>query len=358
MAPRTHPEVFEPGALVVETPCGLGRVTGLEQRNGENYVVVQHRVGGTCRIPESKRSSRLRKALAPHEAEQLLSLLRTQQGDTDPRPWGLRAPELERIRSGGTPQEKALSLHQLYRSPYALNAGEARALRGLEEALLDELSTVMDMRQDRLEAQLHGLHPPFKAGATLRAQPVSPLPSTLQRPRSPVRISGLDFLGGFTVDDTLAVGDPAFLSSGFDSHQETFSKAAADTAAFNFWKRARPGTWLSYVREGWGHTCMLSAVHQEYADRFGALIEEAQPLQTVYVESGQLAIIDAALREDEDFRGALIATQHPQTVKGRGCVSSLQQSVGRYRAQASTHEGLLVLISIDLDLPSTDDEEE
>jgi len=346
-----HPKSFEPGELVVETHCGPGRVAGLERRDGQTFVVVQHRTRGTCAVPEAEVSSRLRRAMPPPEAQRLLGLLQAQDGGADERPWALRVPEFERARARGSAEDKARMLHRLYRSPYAESPGEERVRRDLEQELLEEISAVLDVPRPVLEDRVHGLHPAFRRGAPVRPEPRRPTSPHERRPKSPVRISGLDFLGTFAVGEALAVGDPAFLSSSFDDLQ--------DAAPFNFRQRARPGEWLAFVREGWGHTCMVSAVHRDHAARFGALIEEAQPIQTVYAESGQMAFVDAALREDEGFRDALLAAPSPHIVKERGCIVGSRLVAGVYRVMAALRNGQLVLVSVDLDIdmPSDDDED-
>jgi RNA polymerase-interacting CarD/CdnL/TRCF family regulator len=155
---------------------GVVRVEGTEERDGQEYVVLDAR-HLTMRIPMANVGNLLRAPVSRQQAERWLSVLRDAETTVDERPWDDRYADYDAALEPGASDQLVEMLRRLYASHYASSTGERRLIWKYENIVLAEIAYVLDLSEEALRDELHTIHSAagtFSPDAAARPAPESP----------------------------------------------------------------------------------------------------------------------------------------------------------------------------------------
>ncbi|MCB9577002.1 MAG: CarD family transcriptional regulator [Polyangiaceae bacterium] len=331
---------FAEGDRVVADPHGLGRIGPTRVDKGETYVAVKLDVGKTLFLPAAKLDESVRALMSKAEAERLLSELRAPPEPLDARRLDERVVDAKRALVKGSAPERARALRALYGSKYRLSRAEQRLVAMFEMALLAEIAEVVGVPAERLGRELHAAYPAFAEAAPSR--PEEPPPAA---PKPPIVVPGYEYLGAFQLEgERLAIGDPPYTRSRNDPAKTTVAGARRNTLV-----SAKKGRWHGFIHPGAeGRPGALFAVHEERLKTFVRDAAKLRPIAQLRVDGGQMAVVDAAVRDDESYQDAMSFRMSSNgLVRDRGCMSESGFGDGVYVASALTEGGVALIVGVD-----------
>ncbi|MEM9694159.1 MAG: hypothetical protein AAGA56_16540 [Myxococcota bacterium] len=221
----------------------------------------------------------------------------------------------------GTTQEQLTRLRIMYNSPFKPSFGERRMIHLYETLLFSELAHVLGREVDDLRAEMK-TRPVFRTEAKDRPlEPERPEPEPEGR-----KIGGYELLGSFEVEAGLVVADPIRVGTSAD-----------EEPGFNFRVAAASGKWFGYVAEDdeMGRIGILIAVHSSKLAMMtkrglSELRKRATVSAKVRVDGGQIAVLDQAVRDEENYEDEMLFRTRMGTVLGRGCTSESGFGDGTY----------------------------
>lgn len=333
------------GQLVVFQGQGVVQLDGHTEKDGRQYVRLKH-PAMVMYLPAENLDKAVRQPILRTQAQTLLLGLRKSDDRWDSRHFAFRYRDISRSLAKGSLEQQAEALRSLYASPFKPSFGERKLMAALEAAVLGEIvlatsaPDTLDQlvkRRDALAEELRTAQPAFAASAKDKA-PEPPLEPV--RPPDPFKLADVEYLGSFTVaSGKIAAGDPALVGRA--------DPGSADRASFVELEAVK-GKWHAYVRSNDDGVAMLFA----FADPLHTEGEASQPTRKqvgrLWVDSGQMSILDGAARSDEDTRDA---TQFPlfqeTLVLDRGCMSRSGFGDGNYPVFAASRQGCISWIGVD-----------
>lgn len=328
------------GEHVVWPGQGLGRIESIERQGGEEMIgLVILRSGVRIGVAAKNADKAIRRPIGHEAATSVLTQL-NRKGDPDPRSWDDRHFDYARSLAKGTLQEQVQHLHKMYRSPYKPTFGEIRMLDVYECLILDELGHVLSQPADDLRAQMRLVHPVFAEGAS----PRPPEPESLEAEPAGPAIKGYELLGTFEVEEGIVVADPIRVSTRADAE-----------LGLNVRLGARSGKWYGYALEDedTGRIGVLIAVHSSKIPRLAErsdlteLGTKAAAVASVRVDSGQMAILDQKVRNDERYEDEMLFRTGFGTVLDRGCTSESGFGDGTYPVSVVKDGDQAVYVDVD-----------
>jgi len=335
-------ERLEVGHHVVWKGQGLARVTGFGPRNGEDVVELTLADLGGTRLSVPRRS--IHRAVLPlvdrATAARLREVLST-PGEADPRSLEALYVDAMRTLTRGHREAQAFRLRTLYASPFSPSFGERKLIELFEQVLLTELAHVLERPVAELRAEVRAPHAVF-------APTAPPRPPGPERPPEPPQgpvVPGHALVGRFQVDSGLVVADPLFISSLGDAPEGK-----------NCRLRALAGPWYGYTVEVEDGTGVLLAAHASKVEvkpsffrrnPLAALEARATRAGLVEVQSGQLAILDQSVRNEQRVSDELLFRTIHGIVLGRGCTSGSCSGDGVYPVSTVEEAGQAVFVLVD-----------
>jgi hypothetical protein len=346
------PAELREGTFAVIHGMGLLEVTGMRQEGGHLMLAFTDRATGDGMMVDSERALDPAVARAPvsrAEAERRLALLENTTPVTDSRSNKERFVEHARTLARGTDEQLLALLRAEYASTFAAGSYNS-AIRGLERRLVPELAHVLGVEVEALTDKLHATHAVRGAYAkTATPRPPDP-PST--PPEDPWALDGHDYVGAFTLQgDRLAAGDPVYLGSHHDEPPQDVTKNVGIPAA--------AGRWHCYVEldpeQPDDITLSLIAIHDDARRAFAGARRKAVRAAALWVDSGQIAVVDAAIRDDAAYDDArLFGADDGGIIGGRGCMVQSGAGDGTYTTRVLARDGAAIYVHVDFTGASRD----
>lgn len=284
--------VFEIDDLVVYPGQGLCRVVGAQDVAGKRFLMLELiERGMRLGLPEESVAATLQRPMGEADAEATFARLKRDDGEPDARSWPYRARDGYRTLARGPQSARVEHLHSLYRSPFAPTFAERKMIFAYEDAVLPELASSLGRSVDLLRETLHAIHPVFRKDAPQR--PDEP-PADPHFPAPPFEIPGFTYLGSFTVDRELVVGEPGATLSHADQPPDIDERHSVRV-------EVRPGHWLAFKQEEDGSPLGLVAVHEREGGKLLTLLHDSRDIAGVIIEGGRVAMLDAAVRTEAEF---------------------------------------------------------
>ena len=221
---------------------------------------------------------------------------------------------------------------------------ERMDMEQLETMLVTEIAIVLGDDPRGLVSALHALH---AVDGAFRSDPRrrKPDPPPPPLPRDPFRYAGHEYRGAFAVKSgELVLGDPIYTHAWRD-------EPATETTRYNALVPARDGTWHCYVElaeDRLDPVMSMLVVHESIARKPDAARAEAITSAKLWVDSGQMAALDAAIRDDAAFDDAIhLGADVNGITGGRGCFHPSGGGDGSYPLWVHTTGGAADLIVID-----------
>jgi len=341
-----------PGAYVVVTGVGLMQVTGPREFEGKPGIKFSNARSGTGFVTDIARANDpaiVRAVISKREAERRLALLEDTTPVTDTRPAKDRYVELTRTLARGTDLQKLALLRAAYASTFAARP-RSMEIYYLEEEVLPELAHVLGIAQDKLAEKLHAVHAQrgtYSSAAKPRPAEPDPVP-----PKDPWGITGHAYVGTFTLDgDSLIAGDPVYVTSKDDESPQDVTK--------NVRISATAGRWLCYLEldpaDPNDVTLSFIAIHDSARKQFVGARRKAAAVAKLWVDSGRMAVVDTAIRDDATYDDArLFGADDLGVIRGRGCVVSSGAGDGTYTTRVIARDGKAIYIHVDFTGKSRD----
>jgi len=348
-SPASPETTLQVGQLLIYPGQGVVQVSRFFDLKGEPGVEVVTGLGGRIGGPLKAMRAQLHAPMPAARAEQVLARLARQDGAPDTRHTALRINQGWKTKVLGSFDQQVEVLHGFYRSPYRLGFGEMKLVMTLEDNVLGEIAlaktggtelhAVLAARDD-LSSELHAKFTAFAPKAPQRP-PEPPLPPP--EPADPFELTGATYLGSFTVKGgQLVTGDPVYV--GGDDPGKGESLKYLLLGAVN-------GTWHAYVRYSEDRPSVLFAFADPAA--LGGTPPTAPtqaPAGRVWVDSGNMAIVDAAVRSAPETREAMTFPLFSEDlVRDRGCQSASGGGDGVYPVFASMKDGKAVWLAVEFE---------
>lgn len=342
---------LEVGAFVVIDGIGFVQVEGPREYEGKPGLAFRRVPDGTRYVFElegTKAPGFARAPVSKAEAERRLALLEDPTPVTDTRPKKARSVELFRGMARGSALDHIALLRARYASTFAPDAHRME-IHHLEGAVLPELAHVLGVEQDALVARLHAAHAGGTYAKTATPRPPEPEPVP---PEDPWRIKGHEYVGAFVLEGgELVVGDPVYVTTKPDEPPQDVTK--------NVHVAATPGTWRCYLeldpKDPSDVTMSFIMIHDSAKARFGRARREAAAVARLWVDSGQMAGIDGAVRDDPAYEDArLFGGDDLGILGGRGCLVHAGGGDGTYTTRVLALDGKAVYIHVDFTGKSRD----
>lgn len=343
--PTPGMSTYESGQLVIFPGQGIVRIGERTERDGKTYVALKHATMGIY-VPAEGLAQAVRRPMPEAEAKKLLAVLRSRDGEADSRHFAYRYRDAMRALVKGTAEQQAGVLHGFYLSKFKGSFGERKLISTLESVLLGELvlatstpATLEDAEKkvDALSQQLHAELPLFSETA-----PERPKDPPLERPQveDPFSLPETDYLGTFTVSSgKIAAGDPVTVGAAV--------AGPADRAGYVLLD-AVDGKWHAYVHVTDDGAAMLFAFADPSVTGGASPVPSRNQIGRLWVDSGQMTILDGAKRSDEETRDATSFPLFSETlVLDRGCLSPSGGGDGNYPVFATLHEGKAIWLGVD-----------
>lgn len=286
----------KPGEAVVVRGMGLGTVKSVKDGT---WTVRLTDDDDMVEIRAEKVDALLRRPLTVAEAQVLLDVLGSKEGDPDPRPWGEQYVELQHVLKHGTPSEQATHLQKLYRLRN-LDASRQRILDSYEDALLPELASALKKKIGGLRSRLHRGQPAFGYQAPVREDdaPIEP-PKAVP--------AGWSQLGAFRVfSGKMAVGELPISEHDAIEHHGCRATIVGP---------CRNGEWFAFSRRDDEGGIEYAVVHRSQLGAVAELPSSVSALGTVMIEGGTLHLLDEEVRDDHRYQRELESGADPL---GRG----------------------------------------
>jgi hypothetical protein len=361
-APKSPPKAAEveaakpadltPDAYVVVTGVGLMQVKGpreLEGKPGIKFSNSHTGMGYAIDLVSAKDPAIVRAVISKAEAERRLALLEDTTPVTDTRSAKERYVERTRTVARGTDLQQLALLRAAYASTFAAGARNMD-IYYLEEQVLPELAFVLGTDQDKLVEKLHAVH--AKRGtyaATAKPRPAEPDPVP---PKDPWGIKGHAYVGTFTLQgDSLIFGDPIYVTSKHDEPPQDVTKNAHVPAT--------AGRWLCYLEldpeDPQDVTVSFIAIHESARQQFAGARRKAVSVAKLWVDSGQMSVVDAAIRDDAAYDDArLFGADDLGVIAGRGCKVTSGGGDGTYTTRVLSRDGKAIYVHVDFTGESRD----
>jgi RNA polymerase-interacting CarD/CdnL/TRCF family regulator len=333
-----------PGTPLVVVRSGVHTVVGVFEEDGKQMLRLKQR-DQSYWIETDKLEGNVRALVSIDEARRRLAILRDATPFVDERPSQPRYTDRQRALRRGTDDQQLAMLRSLYASPFEMSYGERMDLEQLESSLVGEIEIVLGRKPGDIIAELHAIHSGAGVfGATLRKRRPDPPPPPL--PRDPFGYREHEYRGSFAVKSgSLVLGDPIYTHAWHD-------EPASIEVRKNVIVPARDGRWHCYVElDPADHDEPVMAmllVHESLARAPDAARAATTSPGKLWVDSGQMAALDTAIRDDEAFDDAihLGADVHGITAD-RGCEHDSGGGDGTYPVHVHTTGGAADLIVID-----------
>jgi RNA polymerase-interacting CarD/CdnL/TRCF family regulator len=333
-----------PGTHLVVVRDGVYTVVGVFEQDGKPMLRLKQD-DHSYWIETDKLDGNVRALVSADEAERRLAVLRDPTPDVDERPSQPRYTDRQRAIRRGTDDQQVAMLRSLYASPFEMSYGERLDLEQLETSLVGELEVVLGRTPGTLVTELHAIHADVGAfRATPRKRKPDPPPPPL--PRDPFGYGEHEYHGSFAVQSgTLVLGDPIYTHAWHDEPADVEVRK-------NLLVPARNGRWHCYVELDPAHhdepVLAMLLVH----DAIARAPDDARAATTVpgklWVDSGQMAALDAAIRDDQAFDDAIhLGADVGGITADRGCKYQSGGGDGTYPAHVHTVDGAADLIVID-----------
>jgi hypothetical protein len=334
---------LQPGAWVVVVGLGPMQVVGPREHQGKYGMKFTNEHTGTGYFLEDAyvhKVDHVRPLISREEAARRVALLEETTPFRDERPSKQRAVELHRTMARGSDTERLELLRMKYASVFA---DDALAANRLEEDVLPELALVLGIDERLLARQLHAKHAILGAFAkTAKRRPAEKEPTP---PKDPWRVKGHAYVGVFTVSgDRLIGGDPIYVTTKHDEPaQEVTQNVGID---------ALPGTWRCYLeldpKDPSEVTMSFIAVHDSAKKELAGGRRKARTVAKLWVDSGQMAVVDAAIRDDASYDDArLFGADDHGIIGGRGCKVLSGGGDGTYTTRVIERDGKAVYVHVD-----------
>ena len=351
-AEGAKPAELVPGARVVVAGVGLMQVVGPHEFEGKPGVKFSNERSGTgflIDVEGAKDPTVVRAVISKAEAERRLARLEDTTPVTDVRSAKERYVEFSRTMARGTDLQKIGLLRAQYASTFSAGPRNMN-IYYLEEAVLPELAYVLGTTQEQLVEKLHAVH--AEHGAFAKTAKVRPPEAEPVPPTDPWGIKGHEYVGTFTLrGDSLIAGDPIYVTSKHDEPPQDVTK--------NVHIPALAGRWLCYLEldpeDPSDVTMSFIAIHDSARDLFDGARRKATSVAKLWVDSGQMAVVDAAIRDDAAYEDArLFGADDHGVIGGRGCEVSSGAGDGTYTTRVLARDGKAIYIHVDFTGESRD----
>ncbi len=330
-----------PGTNVVVQRQGLFRVVGTTEHKGRAHLELEGE-SATILLDTDRALGSMRALISREEADRRLELLRDATIAIDERPWRKRYIELARTRARGTEDEILGMLRRFYASPFQPGFLEKQAICELEQLMLPEIALVRGRTTAQVVEELHAAHAKHGTfGPTARTRPPEPAP---QPPaKDPWKLRGLEYIGQFTLtSDRMVVGDPGYTRSHHDESDGEVRKSYLIDAV--------RGNWYAYVEldSDGDQVCAFLAIHETAVAKLKKLRKQADPVGKLWVDSGQMSVLDAAIRDDNAYDDALFFGADDNGIIGdRGAMTAAFGGDGTFGVRACRENGLAALMIVE-----------
>lgn len=171
-AAETEPEgplpVFEAGEWAVHPGHGVGRVASIEERSfgGQPSVVyVLEILGSELKVMVPKVAAArvgLRPVMSTEQAEEIFTVLATQEVAVTTQPWNRRFRAYTEMISSGLPTEVAKVMRDMSRLRFEkdLSFGERRLLEQAEQLLRQELALALSTPVEEVDTRIAAIFRP------------------------------------------------------------------------------------------------------------------------------------------------------------------------------------------------------
>lgn len=293
--------------------------------------------GMTVGLPMSDAASTLRHPMAEEEARALLQLLESSEGEPDLRAVPFRMRDSMKVLSRGPQRARIERLHALYRRPFRPDFADQKMISLFEDAILPELAMALKEDAGALKERLRAKQPVFDPNAP--EAPPEP-DSAPRRPQAPFELPNYGYLGAFTVEEALVVGEPGNTLSTADQPPE-------EDPRHNVHLDAQVGQYLAFVREEDGRAVELLCVHESHKDRLLTLRHDTHEVCSVIVEGGRIAFIDRAVRTAPELVDEMEFPLYAEgLLKDRG-VFVATGAAGVFPVRAARDRARTVLVSVE-----------
>lgn len=153
---------FKIGDKAVYPAHGVGEITDIQKRSigGRErsfYIMNVLENGMKIMVPvETAANAGLRKIISKKEAEEVVTILKSDEVAVKTQPWNRRYREYMEMLKSGSPQEVAKVLRDLFRlkGDKDLSFGERRLLDTAKSLLVTELALSLVVDEKAIEAQI------------------------------------------------------------------------------------------------------------------------------------------------------------------------------------------------------------
>jgi hypothetical protein len=354
----TEPAHLTPGSEVLVIGLGVMKVRGPQDYKGQPGVRFSNESTGEgvlVDLEKAKDPTVVRALISKVEAERRLALLLDTTPDPDTSTAKERAVERRRTLVRGTDEQKLTLLRRAYVAPFASAPGE---IEMLEEQVLPEIGHVLGMPSripgrpsPELVAKLHAAH--AEHGTFAKSALPRPSETPLAAPKDPWARAGHHYVGTFTLEgDALIAGDPVYVTSKHDEPGKDVTK--------NIRIAATPGRWLCYSEldsdaDGTGDDLSFIAVHESAQKDFDGARKKATLAARLWVDSGEMSVIDSAVRDDVAYDDArLFGADDLGIIRGRGCKVRSGSGDGTYTTRVLARDGKAIYVHVDFTGESRD----
>ena len=346
------PADLTPGAHVVVIGIGFMQVTGpreFEGKPGMKFSNSYTGMGYATNLDSAKNPKVVRAVISKAEAERRFALLEDTTPVTDTRSAKERYVERTRTVARGTDMQTLALLRAEYASTFATGARNM-VIYHLEEEVLPELAYMLGISKDKLVEKLHAVHAERGTYAkTAKPRPPEPDPVL---PKDPLGIKGHEYVGTFTLEgDSLIAGDPIYVTSKHDEPPQDVTKNARIPAT--------AGHWLCYLeldpKDPDDVTISFIAIHDSAAKQFDVARRKAEFVAKLWVDSGQMSVVDAQIRDDAAYDDArLFGADDLGVIGGRGCKVTSGAGDGTYTTRVISRDSKAIYIHVDFTGESRD----
>jgi hypothetical protein len=344
------------GSEVLVVGFGVMNVRGPQEYEGHTRLRFSNESTGEVVLVELEKArdpTVVRALISKAEAERRLALLLDTTPNPDTRTAKERAVEQHRTLVRGTDEQMLTLLHRAYVSPFVSAPGE---IDMLEEQVLPEIAHVLGMPSripgrpsPELVAKLHAAH--AEHGTFAKSALPHPSEPPLAAPKDPWVLAGHHYVGTFTLEgDALVAGDPVYVTSKHDEPGKDVTK--------NLRLAATAGRWLCYSEldsDGKGDDLSFIAVHESAQKDFDGARKKATLAAKLWVDSGEMSIIDSAVRDDVAYDDArLFGGDDFGVIRGRGCKVRSGAGDGTYTTRVLARDGKAIYVHVDFTGESRD----